>query len=80
MEEKYDRFGKQWEAYLMKKSKAEIVKRYRDACVKLQQVNSVDLADVVVPEGTLCVACENKKAGYGYDLHFCKECWEEEKA
>jgi len=33
-----------------------------------------------VTKGTLCVVCEKRKAGYGYDLHFCKECWEDEKA
>jgi hypothetical protein len=33
---------------------------------------------VVVPKGTLCCVCETKKANTGYDLKFCKECWEEE--
>jgi hypothetical protein len=31
---------------------------------------------VVVPKGTLCLYCEENPAVAGYDLHFCKECWD----
>tara|TARA_R110000850_G_C9602822_1_gene428885 strand:+ start:118 stop:438 length:321 start_codon:yes stop_codon:yes gene_type:complete len=29
-------------------------------------------------EVELCCVCEKKKSNTGYDLKFCKECWEEE--
>ena len=45
-EKEYERFGPQWKAYVMKKSKSDLVDMYRKVCIELQQVKSVDLADV----------------------------------
>ena len=31
----------------------------------------------VIPKGTLCCMCEKEKANTGYDMRFCKSCWDE---
>lgn len=40
-EKEYERFGSQWRAYVMKKSKSDLVDMYRKVCIELQQVKSV---------------------------------------
>ncbi|MBT8244554.1 hypothetical protein [Winogradskyella sp.] len=40
-------------------------------------VKKFDIANVVVPKGTLCCMCEKEKANIGYDMRFCKSCWNE---
>ena len=45
---------------------------------KEAETKQLTIHSVVVPKGTLCCVCETKKANTGYDLKFCKECWEEE--
>tara|TARA_R110000772_G_scaffold67020_2_gene148964 strand:+ start:428 stop:679 length:252 start_codon:yes stop_codon:yes gene_type:complete len=49
-----------------------------DVIIATMVVNKLPIHVVVVPKGTLCCVCETKKANTGYDLKFCKECWEEE--
>jgi hypothetical protein len=51
------------------------VKRHLE---KIKETEQLNIPIVVVPKGTLCCVCETKKANTGYDLKFCKECWEEE--
>lgn len=45
-EKEYEQFGPQWKAYVMKKSKGDLVDMYRKVCVELRQVKKCDLTDV----------------------------------
>lgn len=66
-EKEYQLFGKEWEAYLMKRvKKSDMIKMYRSVCIELQQVKSVDL-DSVVGRSEQLVAFL-KWVGDGYDF------------
>ena len=77
-EKEYERFGPKWKAYVMKKSKSDLVDMYRKVCIELQQVKSVDLADVVgrseqlADKGRYCNACGDY-VGKGCDNLDCED-------
>jgi len=53
--------------------------KFRDIAELLQEYHKEQLLihSVVVPKGTFCCMCEKEKANTGYDMRFCKSCWDE---
>lgn len=45
--------------------------------LKKYETKQLLIHSVVVPKGTLCCMCEKEKANTGYDMRFCKSCWNE---